>query len=148
MSGDATPSEGLFHIEAKPTDDEGYNQIHTECETIATAILMEHDPVGQKIVGIFRIYRNFISEALEEADEVVTDDQFIGWLQHTVKHRGEIGNWEDDAFEALDDLFIQNIENTDLSPREVFDCFDRYVEQTTEGFEQTHGMEGFFDNAE
>jgi hypothetical protein len=145
---DRTSSGELFKIEAKPTDDGGYNQIHAECETIATAILMEHDPVGQKIVGIFRIYRNFISEALEEADAEVSDEQFIGWLQHTAKHRGEIGNWEDDAFEALDDLFIQNIEDTDLSPREVFDYFDRYVDETTEEFEQMHGMEGFFANGE
>jgi hypothetical protein len=143
-----TPPHGPFHIDAAPTEDGHYNRIHTECETVATAILMEHNPVGQKIVGIFRMYRDMVEDALSEADEEVTDDQFISWLQATAEQRGTVGGWEDDAFEALDELFIQNIEDTDPSPREVFDYFDRYVDETTKEFEQVHDMEGFFADVE
>lgn len=143
-----TPTDELFKIDAAPTEDDHYNRIHTECEAVATAILMEHDPVGQKIVGIFRMYRDMIRDALSEANEEVTDEQFISWLQATAEQRGTVGGWEDDALEALDELFIQNVEDTDLSPREVFDYFDNYVDKTTKKFEQMHDMEGFFANVE
>lgn len=145
------PTAGIFKIDASPTGDGHYNRIHAECETIASAILMDHDPVGQKIVGIFRMYRDMIGDALQDAQdagETVTDDQFVAWLEAAAEQRGAVGGWEDDAFEALDELFIDNVEESELSPREVFEYFDRYVEETTEEFEQTHGMEGFFEDAE
>lgn len=151
MTDPETGPGGIFHIDANPTDDGHYNRIHAECETVATTILMEHNPVGQKIVGIFRMYRDMIGDALEEAaeaGETVGDQQFINWLNATAEQRGTVGGWEDDAFEAFDELFIQNVEDTELSPREVFEYFDRYTEETTAEFEQIHDMEGFFDGVE
>lgn len=150
------PSGNLFSIEESPTDDDAYNRIHAECEMMATMLVVEDNPNSLKIVNMFRVYRDFMSVVLDEGDPEETDEQFISWLQDADKHREEtddwdsekIDSWEVDILRALDKLFIQKIEDTDLSPREVFDRFDRYVEQATERVEQTHGLEGFFENVE
>lgn len=145
------PSEqpGAFGIDAKPTDDEDYNWMHVSCETIATGVLMYHDPVGQKIVGIFRMYRDFLEENLEEVDWSIEGERFVAWLRNQSETRGEVpGEWEGDAFEALDDTLIEGVEERGLDPKEAYDLFDQWVEATTDEFEQMHDMEGWFDDVE
>lgn len=148
MSEDAPQVGGIFHVDAKPTDDEDYNWIHTNCETIATGILMEADPVGQKIVGIFRMYRDFIQENLEAVGGTIEPQRFVAWLRHESETRGSVGGWEDDAFEALDETLIEAVEERQMQPSEAVELYDEWVETTTQEFEEIHDMEGWFEDVE
>lgn len=139
----------VFRIDAKPTADDDYNWLHTLCEAMATQVFVQYQPPGQRIVGVFRMYRDFIQENLEAVDGEIEGDRFVDWLTDESETRDPTPNqWEGEMFEGLDGLFIDAIETRDMTPAEAFAAYDEYVEELTEEFEQMHDIEGFFENVE
>jgi hypothetical protein len=117
-----------FQIDAKPSDDEDFNWIHTMCETVATGVVLEASPGGHKIVAIFQMYRDFIEENLDSVQGPLDPQRFTNYLEAESESRPPTPDqWVDDMFEALDELFIDAVRDQGMQPEETFEHFDRYV---------------------
>jgi len=124
-----------FQIDAKPSDDEDFNWVHTMCETVATGVVLEASPGGHRIVAIFQMYRDFIEENLDSVQGPLDPQRFVNWLTAESESRPSTPDqWVDDMFEALDELFIDAVEDQQMQPAEAFEHYDRYVTELVDWF--------------
>ena len=124
-----------FQIDAKPSDDEAFNWIHTMCETVATGVVLEASPGGHRIVAIFQMYRDFIEENLDSVQGPLDPTRFVNWLTAESESRPPTPDpWVDDMFEALDELFIDAVQEQQMQPEEAFEHFDCYVSDLVDWF--------------
>lgn len=134
-------SIGGFSIDAKPSDDEDYNWIHTNCETIASAVAMKYSPPGEKVVAIFRMYRDHIQENTEPFDGPIDPDRFVAWLRDHTYDSSTVGEWEAEMFRGLDEMLAGAVETQEMDPTVAQGHFSVYVERTTEEM----GLTEFFE---
>ena len=124
-----------FQIDAKPSGDEAFNWIHTMCETVATGVVLEASPGSHRIVAIFQMYRDFIEENLDSVQGPLDHTRFVNWLTAESESRPPTPDpWVDDMFEALDELFIDAVQDQQMQPEEAFEHFDRYVTDLVDWF--------------
>lgn len=146
------PNEGdlvAFNIDAKPTDDDDYNWMHTMCETAASGAVMFHAADALKVVGGFRMYRDLIQQNLEAVDYDIAGQDFVRWKKADRQTRGDVPDkWVGDMWESLDEIFIDAVTEKGMDPAEAFDHYDRWVTTTREEFERVHDEEGFFERVD